>query len=94
MKIDTGLTHSNESAIRRACFSSELDGMPENATDAQVADYVAQYLIGRIRKYKSARVMRQHLISRWELVRMIADHHPDVFDAILMEYAEHATEIT
>lgn len=94
MKIDTGIACSTESPIRRACYESELDALPENATDAQVVDYVSQIIMGRIGAYKSLKHMRAHLLSRWGLLALIAELEPEIFDSIMMEYAERVTEIT
>lgn len=84
---------SSESPVRQACFDSELDWLPEDATDAQVIDRVSQEIIGKIRSYKSARGARQMLVARLNLLRLIADQEPDIFDAILLEYAEHVTTV-
>lgn len=80
-----------ESLVRQACYASELDWLPDDATDAQVIDRVSQEIIGSIRKYKTARGARAALLKRWDLLRMIADAEPDIFDSILLEYAEHQT---
>jgi len=80
-----------ESLVRQQCHDSELDWLPDDATDAQVIDRVSQEICGRIRSYKTARGARQHLLSRWQLLQLIADAEPDVFDQILSEYAEHIT---
>jgi len=80
-----------ESLVRQACHASELDMLPDSATDAQILDAMSQAIIGRIRSYKSANGARKYLLTRFDLLRLIADAEPEIFDSILLEYAEHVT---
>ena len=90
--IDQPESHSaRESLVRQQCFDSELDWLADDATDAQVIDRVSQEIIGKIRAYRTARGARKYLTSRWQFLLLIADHEPEIFDSILLEYAEHQT---
>jgi len=82
---------STESLVRQACYPSDLDMLPDSATDAQILDAMAQAIIGRIRSYKTASGARKYLLTRFDLLRLIADAEPEIFDSILLEYAEHQT---
>ena len=80
---------ADESPLQSACYPAELDFMPEGATDPHIAKAMAQHLVGSMAKYKTAQGARKMLLSRWELMRLIAAVDPDAFDWVLQEYAEH-----
>lgn len=64
-----------------------LDQQPEDATDAQLAFTYGQWIISEALRPKKAATVRDHLLAKWRVLPIIAEHHPEVFDEILCTYA-------
>jgi len=69
------------------------DSLPEDATQAQIDDMVVQYIIGDLRRPKRLATVRSHLVRYWTLIEPLAYREPDLFDQIMLEYAELATAL-
>lgn len=82
--IDTGPA---ESAIRAHLPDWFLDQQPGTATDAQLAFTYGQWIIAEALRPKKAATVRDHLLAKWRVLPIIAEHHPEVFDEILTTYA-------
>lgn len=67
------------------------DGLPEDATQAQIDDMVCQYVIGDLRAPKTMQTVRNHLLRYWPLIAPLASREPDLFDSILNEFSERAS---
>lgn len=82
--IDTGATVS---PLRDRLPDWFLDQQAETATDAQLAFTYGQWLIGEAMRPKKVETVRKHLLAAWWVLPIISDHHPEVFDEILMTFA-------
>ena len=79
--IDTGV-----SDLRSRLPDWFLDREPETATDAQLAFTYGQHLISEALRPKTVATVRRHLLAAWWVLPIIAEHHPEVFDGILVTY--------
>lgn len=66
-----------------------LDGYPDVSamTDARLAHDYGQWMVTEAMRPKKAETVRKHLLAAWWVMPVIAEHHPEVFDEILMTYA-------
>jgi len=76
-----------ESAIRPRLPDWFLDQQPNDATDAHLAFAYGQWIISEAMRPKLAATVRDHLLAKWWVLPIIAEHHPEVFDEILTTYA-------
>ena len=67
------------------------DELPDDATQAQIDDLLAQYILGDLRRPVTLETVRGHLLRYWPLIAPLAAREPHTFDSILLEYAEHTT---
>ena len=70
-----------------------LDQQAEDATDAQLAFTYGQWLTSEAMRPKKVETVRKHRLAAWWALPIIADHHPEVFDEILMTFALRAEGI-
>ncbi|MGL4811867.1 MAG: hypothetical protein ACRCXM_08825 [Beijerinckiaceae bacterium] len=63
-----------------------LDQQPEQ-TDAQLCFAYGQWLISETQRPKKLETVRKHLLAAWWVMPIIAEHHPEVFDALMAAYA-------
>lgn len=70
-----------------------LDGLPDNATQAQIDDKVAQVILGELRKPKRSETVRRALIRFWPAISDMAERDPALFDQIILEFADVITSI-
>lgn len=70
-----------------------LDGLPDNPTQAQIDDKVAQAVMGELRKPKKAETVRRALIRFWPAISEMAERDPAIFDQIILEFADVITSI-
>lgn len=71
-----------------------LDSLPENATQAQIDDKVAQVILGELRKPKKAETVRRALIRFWPAISEMAERDPALFDQIILEFADVITTLS
>ena len=95
--IDTGNSFSRENAHRvdkvEAIMQNVLDGLPENATQAQIDDQIVQIVMGDLRGPKRLQTVRRHFLQFWPLIAPIAERDPAQFDAVILELAERITTL-
>jgi len=84
--IDTGET----SLLRQRLPDWFLDQEPDDATDARLAHDYGQWLIGEALRPKKMETVRRHILAAWWVLPIIAEHHPEVFDEILVTYGLRA----
>lgn len=95
-QIDTG--HAPISDMFRidrmdGLMQGVLDGLPHDATQAQVDDRVAQAILGELRKPKKPETVRRALIRFWPAISELADRDPAMFDQIILEFADVITTL-
>lgn len=71
-----------------------LDGLPENATQAQIDDKVSQAILGELRKPKKPETVRRALIRFWPAISEMAERDPALFDQIILEFADVITTLS
>lgn len=64
--------------------------MPEDATDAQIAHDYGYHLIWQMQNPKMMKTVRKHLLRDFAALEFVAELQPEVFDEVLMAYAERA----
>ena len=95
-QIDTG--HAPISDMFRidrmdGLMQGVLDGLPHDATQAQVDDRVAQAILGELRKPKKPETVRRALIRFWPAISDMAERDPAMFDQIILEFADVITTL-
>lgn len=70
---------------------SVMDQLPEGATQAQIDDLISQWIVGDLRGPKTLKTVRNHFIRYWPLIQPLAHREPELFDMILLEFAEITT---
>lgn len=88
--IDTG---SPVSPLRDRLPDWFLDYQTDDATDAKLAFTYGQHLITEALRPKKVETVRKHLLAAWWCLPIIAEHHPEVFDEILVTFALRAEGI-
>ena len=83
--IDTGAPQQR--TLRDMLPDWFLDQQPNAATEAQLAFTYGQWIIAEALRPKKAATVRDHLLAKWRVLPRIAEHHPEVFDEILVTYA-------
>lgn len=73
-------------------LNSAKDGLPEHATQAQIDGAVYGLVLGILRKPRTMATVRRKLRQMWPAIAPLADREPDLFDSILNEFAERASE--
>lgn len=94
--IDTGsapLTDMFRIDRMNGLLDGVMDHLPDNATQAQIDDKVAQAILGELRKPKKAETVRRALIRFWPAISELAERDPALFDQIILEFADVITTI-
>lgn len=92
--IDTGsadTAHGYSLDHVQLLLQSVRDELPADATQAQIDDLLAQYIIGDLRQPAVLETVRGHLLRYWPLIAPLAGREPQLFDSILSEYVERTT---
>jgi hypothetical protein len=84
-QIDTGTTPAW--GIRDRLPDWFLDQQADDATDAHLAHAYGQWIIAESLRPKKAATVREHLLAKWWVFPIIAEHHPEVFDEIFVTFA-------
>jgi hypothetical protein len=82
--IDTGV---QQRGLRDRLPDWFLDQQADTATDAQLSFAYGQWIISEAMRPKLAATVRDHLLAKWWVLPIIAEHHPEVFDEIFTTYA-------
>jgi len=64
------------------------DGLPDDFTQAQLDDAMAQLIMGELRSPKTLKTVRRRLVGLWSLIAPLAEREPEVFDEIILEYLD------
>lgn len=90
--IDTGLDATHSGAYRmdstEALMDAILDALPHDAPQEKIDADLAMAIMGVLHAPKTAATVRRKLIMHWHLIMPLADRAPDLFDAILFEFAD------
>lgn len=68
-----------------------IDQMPDGQDAALTLARFGQHMIGELQSPHGPKTMatvRKHILARWSVLRTIADHHPELFDEIMVAYGE------
>lgn len=93
MIIDTGHNEPPPPFVSPP-YDHVCDMLPPGATEEQIDLAMAHVIMGEMREPKTMKTVRKKMIYHWGRIARLAETHPDVFDAILSEYAERASEIS
>lgn len=96
LHIDTGAdaydaTRAYRIGTVQATLDNTRDTLGPDATQAEIDDAVILLILGDLRTPKTLATVRRHLIMWWPTLADIAEREPDLFDSVLMEFAEIAT---
>lgn len=70
-----------------------LDGLPENATQAQRDAAIVACVLGELHRPKMMATVRARFVSMWAVIAPLAETDPTGFDEILGCYAELVTTL-
>ena len=74
-----------------AILDAAMDSLPATATQAQIDARLVEYITGDLRKPKTMKTVRAHLLAHWHHIAPLAERAPELFDSIILEVAELAT---
>ena len=76
---------------RAALMDAALDSLHENPTQSEIDARLAKMIIAEMHSPKTLKTVRRCLLNFWPLIAPMADREPELFDSILMEFAELTT---
>ncbi len=88
--IDTGAAEPHGPYIS-APYDHVIDMLPPGATEADINRAMAHAIMGEMRKPKKTDTVRKTIMRHWGRIAELAATDPDLFDAVLLEYAERVT---
>lgn len=92
--VDTGQDRAwFQQDVCEIISNAVADALSEDASQAQVDDLAAQMIIGDLRGPKTLKTVRAHMLRLWPLIAPLADREPELFDQIILEFAEIATSL-
>lgn len=99
LKIDTGTDGYNIAAACRigvidATLANVRDHLGEGAAQTEIDDAIILTILGDLRTPKKLETVRRHLMMWWPTLCDISEREPDLFDSVLMEFAELTTVLS